>query len=209
MTRVKKGGIIITQVSVTANLQKGELKMAGEFGKFINEKRKGRGQGGSDVLLRDLAEAMGNMSVSYLSDIIKGRRNPPEKKLLEIIAMVLKLNADECDEMYDLAGREREEAAPDLPDYIMDEKIPHVRTALRTAKKAGLGDEFWQQVNADASKGSVDWSKTTKISQKSEQNSKMSPVINEVIEKAKNKGLGDEFWQRVIREIDEVDNNGK
>lgn len=209
MTRVKKGGIIITQVSVTANLQKGELKMAGEFGKFINEKRKGRGQGGSDVLLRDLAEAMGNMSVSYLSDIIKGRRNPPEKKLLEIIAKVLKLNADECDEMYDLAGREREEAAPDLPDYIMDEKIPHVRTALRTAKKAGLGDEFWQQVNADASKGSVDWSKTTKISQKSEQNSKMSPVINEVIEKAKNKGLGDEFWQRVIREIDEVDNNGK
>ena len=29
------------------------------------------------------------------------------------------------------------------------------------------------------------------------------------IEKAKNKGLGDEFWQRVIREIDEVGNNGK
>lgn len=183
--------------------------MAGEFGKFINEKRKGRGQGGSDVLLRDLAEAMGNMSVSYLSDIIKGRRNPPEKKLLEIIAKVLKLNADECDEMYDLAGREREEAAPDLPDYIMDEKIPHVRTALRTAKKAGLGDEFWQQVNDGASKGSVDWSKTVKISQKSEQNSKMSSVIDEVIEKANNKGLGEEFWQRVIHEIDEVDNDGK
>ena len=91
----------------------------------------------------------------------------------------------------------------------MDEKIPHVRTALRTAKKAGLGDEFWQQVNDGASKGSVDWSKTVKISQKSEQNSKMSSVINEVIEKANNKGLGEEFWQRVIHEIDEVDNDGK
>ena len=198
-----------TQVSVKANLRKGVLKMAGEFGKFINEKRKGRGQNGSDVLLRDLAEAMGNMSVSYLSDIIKGRRNPPEKKLLEIIAKVLKLDADECDEMYDLAGREREEAAPDLPDYIMDEKIPHVRTALRTAKKAGLGDEFWQQVNAGASKGKVDWSKTAKTTQESKQITNMPPVINEAIEKAKNKGLGDEFWQRVIREIDEVGNNGK
>ena len=60
--------------------------MAGEFGAFINAKRKGRGPGGTDILLRDLAEAMGNMSVSYLSDIIKGRRNPPEKKLLDIIA---------------------------------------------------------------------------------------------------------------------------
>lgn len=109
--------------------------MAGEFGAYINKKRKGRGPGGSDILLRDLAEAMGNMSVSYLSDIIKGRRNPPDKKILEIIAEVLKLDADEKDEMFDLAGRERNEAAPNLPEYIMDENIPHVRTALHKAKK--------------------------------------------------------------------------
>lgn len=121
--------------------------MAGEFGAFINAKRKGRGPDGSDILLRDLAEAMGNMSVSYLSDIIKGRRNPPEKKLLDIIADVLNLDADEKDKMFDLAGRERDETAPDLPEYIMDENIPHVRTALRKAKKKGLGDEFWKMIN--------------------------------------------------------------
>lgn len=126
--------------------------MAGEFGAFINAKRKGRGSGGTDILLRDLAEAMGNMSVSYLSDIIKGRRNPPEKKLLDIIADVLKLDADEKDEMFDLAGRERDEAAPDLPEYIMDENIPHVRTALRKAKKKGLGDEFWKMINDEIDK---------------------------------------------------------
>lgn len=126
--------------------------MAGEFGAFINAKRKGRGPGGTDILLRDLAEAMGNMSVSYLSDIIKGRRNPPEKKLLDIIADVLKLDADEKDEMFDLAGRERDEAAPDLPEYIMDENIPHVRTALRKAKKKGLGDEFWKMINDEIDK---------------------------------------------------------
>ena len=92
------------------------------------------------------------MSVSYLSDIIKGRRNPPDKKLLEIIAEVLKLDADEKDEMFDLAGRERDEAAPDLPEYIMDENIPHVRTALRKAKKKGLGDEFWKMINDEIDK---------------------------------------------------------
>lgn len=120
--------------------------MVGDFGKFINEKRKGRGQGGSDVLLRDLVVAMGGMLVSYFSDIIKGRRNPPEKKLLDIMAEVLKLDDDEREEMYNFAGQERNEVAPDLPEYIMDESIPHVRTALRTAKKAGLGDEFWKKI---------------------------------------------------------------
>ena len=130
--------------------------MAGEFGAFINAKRKGRGPGGTDILLRDLAEAMGNMSVSYLSDIIKGRRNPPEKKLLDIIAKVLKLDADEKDEMFDLAGRERDEAAPDLPEYIMDENIPHVRTALRKAKRVMLFmivfQTFWKMINDEIDK---------------------------------------------------------
>ena len=120
--------------------------MAGKFGTFINEKRKGRGKSGGDVLLRDLAEAMGGMSVSYLSDIIKGRRNPPEMRLLEVMAAELSLTLEEKEEMYDLAGLERSEAAPDLPPYIMDEDIPHVRAALRKASKKGLGDDFWKQV---------------------------------------------------------------
>ena len=104
------------------------------------------------ILLRDLAKAMGNMSVSYLSDIIKGRRNPPDKKYLKIIADELHLDADECDEMYDLAGRERDEAAPDLPEYIMDENLPHVRVALRKANKKGLGDDFWKRVAEEIDK---------------------------------------------------------
>lgn len=120
--------------------------MAGEFGSYINEKRKGRASDGGDILLRDIAKAMGNMSVSYLSDIIKGRRNPPDKKWLEVIAEVLSLTAEEKAEMYDLAGRERDEAAPDLPGYIMDENIPHVRAALRKANNKGLGDDFWKKV---------------------------------------------------------------
>jgi transcriptional regulator with XRE-family HTH domain len=126
--------------------------MAGEFGAFINTKRKARNPDGSDILLRDIAEAMGNMSVTYLSDIIKGRRNPPEIKLLETIAAKLSLSPEEKAEMFDLAGREREEAAPDLPSYIMDENIPHVRAALRKANDKGLGDDFWKKVMDDIDK---------------------------------------------------------
>lgn len=119
--------------------------MAGEFGKFIDEKRRGRGDDGKDILLKDIANAMGT-TATYLSDIVKGRRNPPEMPLLLKIADILKLTQDEQAEMFDLAGRERNEAAPDLPEYIMDEKLPHVRAALRRANDKGLGDDFWKQV---------------------------------------------------------------
>ena len=126
--------------------EEGDIQMSGEFGQYVNAKRKGRGPGGDDILLRDLAKAMGGISVSYLSDILKGRRNPPEIGQLELMAQALSLTPEERDEMLDLAGRERAEAAPDLPGYIMDEKIPHVRTALRRASKKGLGDDFWKRI---------------------------------------------------------------
>lgn len=119
--------------------------MAGEFGKFIDEKRRGRAVGGGDILLKDIAAAMGT-TATYLSDIVKGRRNPPDMPTLNKIADVLQLSDEERDLMYDLAGRERKEAAPDLPDYLMDENIPHVRTALRKATKKNLGDDFWKKV---------------------------------------------------------------
>lgn len=125
--------------------------MVGEFGKYIDNKRRGRGNGGDDIMLKDIAEAMG-MTASYLSDIIKGRRNPPEMHIIEKIAIVLKLSPDEKEELFDLAGRERDSAAPDLPDYLMSADIPHVRKALRRASEKKLGDEFWKKVVDDINK---------------------------------------------------------
>lgn len=119
--------------------------MAGEFGRYIDEKRRGRAAGGGDIMLKDIAKAMG-MTATYLSDIIKGRRNPPDMNSLKKIAAVLQLSNDETEIMFDLAGRERNEAAPDLPNYIMNEDIPHVRTALRRANDKNLGDDFWKKV---------------------------------------------------------------
>ena len=67
-------------------------------------------------------------------------------KLLEKIAEALMLTEPERNELLDLAGREREEAAPDLPEYIMNEDIPYVRISLRRANSKKLGDEFWKKV---------------------------------------------------------------
>lgn len=115
--------------------------MAGEFGAFIARKRLEK-----DIKLKPMAEKSG-VSVTYLSDIIKGRRNPPDFDGLESIAAVLNLDEAERNEMFDLAGRERNQVSPDLPEYIMDEALPSVRVALRRAKSQGLGEDFWQEVN--------------------------------------------------------------
>ena len=115
--------------------------MAGEFGAFIARKRIEK-----DIKLKPIAEKLG-VSVTYLSDIIKGRRNPPDIDGLEAIAVALNLSELERNEMFDLAGRERNQVSPDLPEYIMDEALPSARVALRRAKGQGLGEDFWQEVN--------------------------------------------------------------
>lgn len=115
--------------------------MPGEFGAYLAQKRIEK-----DIKLKPIAEKLG-VSVTYLSDIIKGRRNPPDIEGLESLAEALKLNAEERDEMFDLAGRERNQVSPDLPEYIMGEGIPSARVALRKARNSNLGDDFWQEVN--------------------------------------------------------------
>ena len=115
--------------------------MAGEFGAFIARKRLEK-----DIKLKPIAERLG-VSVTYLSDIIKGRRNPPDIDGLEAIAAALNLDENERNEMFDLSGRERNQVSPDLPEYIMDEALPSARVALRRAKSQSLGDDFWQEVN--------------------------------------------------------------
>lgn len=125
--------------------------MSGEFGAYIDEKRRGKAADGTDIKLKDIADAMGK-TATYLSDIIKGRRNPPEMELLEKIANILMLNKEEREHMFDLAGRDREEVSPDLPEYIMDQQLTYARIALRKAKDKKLGNEFWKKVSDDADK---------------------------------------------------------
>ena len=96
------------------------------FGEFLQRKREE-----SQITLRKLAELL-HFSAPFLSDVEKGRRNPPELSKLEQIAEILNLSAEDKDTMFDLAGKKRESVAPDLPDYIMSRG--YVATALRTAR---------------------------------------------------------------------------
>ena len=119
--------------------------MSSKFGDYIAEKRKKW-----DITLRGMAEKL-EIAAPYLSDIEKGRRNPPNIDMLEKMALFLKLSAFEKSELFDLAGKERNEVSPDLPEYIME--LPEARTALRKARDMGKNDEFWKKVSETLDQG--------------------------------------------------------
>ncbi len=81
------------------------------------------------------------MSAPYLSDIEKGRRNPPEMDKLQLIAQILGLTEEENAIMLDLAGKMRNTVAPDLPEYIMERD--YVSAALRTARDLDASEADW------------------------------------------------------------------
>jgi hypothetical protein len=59
------------------------------------------------------------------------------------------LQGDDLAVFYDLAGKARDEAPPDLPDYINENQV--VRVALRLAKDTG-SNEDWQKFIDDLEK---------------------------------------------------------
>ena len=108
------------------------------FGKFIEEKRKALG-----LTLRGFAAEL-DIAPAYMSDIEKGRRYPPDKKL-DDIAKSLKLNETEKNSMLDLAAMAKTKTvSSDLPEYIMEKDL--ARVALRRARDGKLSDEGWQEV---------------------------------------------------------------
>lgn len=108
------------------------------FGEYIEKRRKSLG-----ITLRGLAAEL-EIAPAYMSDIEKGRRYPPEKKL-DDIAIILKFNEKEKNHMLDLAALTKEKTvSSDLPEYIMEKDL--VRVALRRARDGKLSDEGWQDI---------------------------------------------------------------
>ena len=113
--------------------------MTGNFGKFIEKKRKEK-----SITLRGLASML-SIAPAYMSDIEKGHRYPPDKEKLEAMAEILELSEEEKNNMYDLAAGEKENTVSlDLSEYIM--KNDKVRVALRMARDNNLGNETWQKM---------------------------------------------------------------
>jgi len=108
------------------------------FGKFIEERRKAKG-----FTLRGFAAEL-DIAPAYMSDIEKGRRYPPDKKL-DDIARILNLQGDDKDHMLDLAAMTKTKTvSSDLPEYIMEKDL--ARVALRRARETKLSDEGWREV---------------------------------------------------------------
>ena len=105
------------------------------FGEFLQKKRLE-----NETTLRKMAKLIG-ITAPYLTDIEKDRRNPPEIQKLDKIAEILSLTEEEKAVMFDLAGKQRNSVAPDLPDYIM--KRDYVAAALRTARDLDADEDDW------------------------------------------------------------------
>jgi len=117
--------------------EKGIDMKSTKFGQYLKLLRESR-----DITLRELSRQTG-MSAPYLSDVENDRTQPLTKERLETVFRVLQLNEEEQNQLFDLAGRERNEVAADLPEYIMEND--YVTAALRTARDLKAGEEEWQR----------------------------------------------------------------
>ena len=105
------------------------------FGAFLKSKRNER-----EIPIRLMAEQVG-IKPGYFNDIESGRRTPIELDLLDRIVAALHLSNEYAQAFYDLAGKAREAAPPDLTGYINNTPKAHV--ALRVAKESAT-DEDWE-----------------------------------------------------------------
>lgn len=114
------------------------------FGEFLNAKRVEK-----DITLREMARKL-EISAAFLSDVEKNRTAPLTKDRLDSVADILGLTLDEKSAMFDLAGRQRNTVAPDLPEYIMGRD--YVAAALRTARDMNAGEREWLKFVEDLKK---------------------------------------------------------
>jgi len=106
------------------------------FGAFLKARRNEK-----EIPIRLMAETVG-IKPGYFNDIESGRRTPLELELLDRIAEALHLSDENRQTFFDLAGKAREAAPPDLTEYINESKP--ARVALRIAKEKAT-DEDWQR----------------------------------------------------------------
>ena len=109
------------------------------FGEYLKQKRTEKG-----VNLRKLAGLL-EIAPAYLSDIEKGKRNPPSLEIMNKIVETLDLNETDRNTFFDIAAKERENTvAPDISHYITENAT--VRVALRKAQSLNLSDLEWVKI---------------------------------------------------------------
>jgi len=109
------------------------------FGKYIRQKRL---TSEPYISLRKMAELL-NLSPVHMSNIETGRDAAPKKEVLDNIAVILKLDKQEQERLYDLAAESKNYTAipGDLPEYITAHE--YAKVALRVAKDVDATDQEW------------------------------------------------------------------
>lgn len=105
------------------------------FGAYLTRHRNELGLTG-----KEFAAKLG-ISHTYYNTFETGKRNAPERDVLDAMADILMLSDTERTTLYDLAGQTRGLVAADLPDYINDN--PYVRVALRRARDINASADQW------------------------------------------------------------------
>mgnify|MGYP000914066332 CR=1 FL=1 len=94
-----------------------------------------------------------NISAVYLGEIIKKKKNPPDKKIQYALAEALGLTEKEKNEFFDLAAKERGELPVDIYDYLLEsrELQEEIRAMKNDRKRGGLvysgRNKTYKQIN--------------------------------------------------------------
>lgn len=107
------------------------------FGGYLRDLRENR-----ELRQVDLAKEAG-VSTVYICDIEKGRRYPPDMQKLRIWVAQMALSSEEAALFFDLAGKAREDAPPDIAEYLKHNNA--ARKAIR--RVIGQGREYnWDAI---------------------------------------------------------------
>ena len=115
------------------------------LGAYIKDRRNSRG-----ITVRAMADMI-DMGYGLYGDMESGRRCPADLETLDRIIEALRLPEDESKKLYDLAGKAREAAPPDLTSYINNTN--KARVALRVAKEKATDDDWERFTQYLESKG--------------------------------------------------------
>ena len=112
------------------------------FGQFIKSKRLADRR---ELTQKDVADRLGS-SLTLLSDIEKGRRNPCNAEKIEAFCEYLGLSEDDRSRMYDLAARETGEVPADIDETLMYTDSGEIaRRILRLTNAGVVGEDDWRE----------------------------------------------------------------
>ncbi|MBP7186273.1 MAG: helix-turn-helix transcriptional regulator [Ruminococcus sp.] len=107
-----------------------------DLGQFISEQKRKM-----DLQSQELAEILG-ITVAYLSQIEHGKRKCPDLRLIQKMAEVFGLTAEETYVFYDLYAEASGRMSPDIAEYLRSHKI--AVEAIRAANDADATDDEWE-----------------------------------------------------------------